>query len=305
MFRISDIKKLFFVFLLLNFLTVNAQYHKMPFDTNHYWQQNYGNNQNNVACDYTLKFIKDSSINSKTYKFIKRIYKSCNFYYYAFYLSADTNAFLRDDTILKRVVIFRNNQEYILYNFNKNVGDTAKLYEFNFNSLSTYTIQTKDSIFLGDGLYHKRFLVKNINSTFWVYEGVGGWSGLLTPYFIGLGVGNGLVCFATTQPTLHTIWSQYSSSYPCLIITSNKVYNLNENNTCLFPNPSYDLINIKTEGLYQKNIEVKNVLGQVVYNLQNINTENTELNIKDLPRGMYFVTIHFTGKTSTARFIKN
>ncbi len=73
-----------------------------------------------------------------------------------------------------------------------------------------------------------------------------------------------------------------------------------------YPNPSNELINIKLEILSETNttIEITNTLGQVV--LSKALTQNiTQLNISDLTKGIYFITVKTGDKTSTQKLVIN
>jgi hypothetical protein len=91
---------------------------------------------------------------------------------------------LRQDTVLKRIIQLDNTQEKILYNFSKNIGDTALLTSFGFGASSlTYTLLSKDSVLINDGFYHKRYkFYPNPNDYVTVIEGIGSTAGLFSPW---------------------------------------------------------------------------------------------------------------------------
>lgn len=57
-----------------------------------------------------------------------------------------------------------------------------------------------------------------------------------------------------------------------------------------YPNPASSVATISA-GSMIRNIEVVNSLGQKVYGLQNVNSENFELNVSGLASGLYFITV--------------
>lgn len=57
-----------------------------------------------------------------------------------------------------------------------------------------------------------------------------------------------------------------------------------------YPNPANSMATISA-GSVIRNIEVVNSLGQKVYGLQNVNSENYELNVSGLAQGLYFITV--------------
>ena len=107
---------------------------------------------------------------------------------------------LRQDSAQRKVFILINNQENILYNFNKVVGDTLKALDLSTgpSAIYTYTVIAIDSVLLLDNKYHKRFRYSTYN---WNYaiEGVGGEWGLLTPYFTVFETGRETICLGTNR----------------------------------------------------------------------------------------------------------
>ena len=75
----------------------------------------------------------------------------------------------------------------------------------------------------------------------------------------------------------------------------------------VFPNPAYNKLNIKIETLYPGviPIEIVNCEGKVVKSTtvdKNVNSSVTELNIKDLPGGTYYVSVRI-GKYNETKTI--
>jgi len=70
----------------------------------------------------------------------------------------------------------------------------------------------------------------------------------------------------------------------------------------LFPNPSHNIISIKTDLLFDTNYyEIFNILGEKLIFGNNI---NSEINISDLDQGIYFIKLHQDGVVSIGKFIK-
>ena len=285
---------LFLMLFVLNYLAVNAQYRKMPLDTNHYWQEHcsyspsMGQSQSNT---YKLKVKKDSIINGKTYQFLYAYDLSCAGLYDAI--------FLRQDTLLKRVIILLGNQERILYNFDKNVGDTATLY-CEFGGGTTYTLASKDSVLINDGFYHKRFSFGGIK----VIEGVGSQNGLLFPYCIGIDSYTNLECLAQISPSL-TIYSSGGIGTSCPVIANFNLNSDNKNILSIFPNPSSDAIHISAKNIIPKSIEITNIIGETVLSINKISEINVTVNLNNFVQGVYFVKVFFADKNVSRIFIKN
>lgn len=74
---------------------------------------------------------------------------------------------------------------------------------------------------------------------------------------------------------------------------------LNENTVKLYPNPATDVVNIKTNQTI-KNVAVFNVNGQKVLDIAN----QSQINISNLPTGMYFLNINTNQSNQTIKILK-
>lgn len=77
-------------------------------------------------------------------------------------------------------------------------------------------------------------------------------------------------------------------------------------NVFLYPNPSQNSIIIRTEKTDQRitEIQIKNLTGEKVLHVLNLNTTQTIINTTDLPGGLYIVTIKLDDNYSMLKFIK-
>jgi hypothetical protein len=296
-------KKLLFLFLLSLFCsTTQAQYRKLPLDTKHFWQQQVSINmfpQPYTTCNYRLKVLKDSIVNGKKFKHIIESNAGCNPGYPPYLLTV--NKLIREDTVLKIVTVLDNGQEKIIYNFNKNVGDTVTLFGLN-QVVATTTVLVKDSILCSDGFYHKRFMFANSSITH--IEGIGSTDGLI-PSLAAFEFNQQLNCLAALEPTFSTIYSIGGlGTYCSLTVGLQNQTNL-KNSIAVFPNPSTNVLNIRIENEIPESIELKNILGQTVFVTNAIKGNLTTINTNDLPQGMYFININLAGQNITERFIKN
>ena len=280
----------------------------MPLDTNHYWhEQSYysvssGTFSAYYTCEYLYKLEKDTIISSNSYKKIIMKNKVCQSSSYP--PSAPLKSFVREDTILKRVIVLDNSyQEKILYNFNKNIGDTANL--FNGTTVKTYSLTAKDSILLNDGLYHKRFMYDNgTGGTFQVITGVGGVYGLFTPYVLGIGSGTNLLCTGKTYPILSTIYHIDGATGTCSpIITS--LHEFEESNKpyiSIYPIPTSYFLNISANdfNLSNSTIKITNTLGQIIFTSIFV----PQIDISQLIQGIYFLTVQDNSNEKTVKIIK-
>ncbi|GGH44009.1 hypothetical protein IA57_10435 [Mangrovimonas yunxiaonensis] len=74
---------------------------------------------------------------------------------------------------------------------------------------------------------------------------------------------------------------------------------LDENTVKLYPNPATDVVNIKTNQTI-KNVRVFNVNGQKVLEIAN----QSQINISNLPTGMYFLSINTNQSNQTIKILK-
>ena len=293
-------KKLIFCFLIMaGFSRLNAQkYIKMPLDKNHYWQQHSNDSHSNVMysvlnCDY-LSFVhlKDTLINGKMYTPVSSG-GTCDVSLIQPYAP---DGLLREDTLLQRINILIGNTEYILYNFNKNAGDTAVLYspfDGDGKALDTFKVTLKDSVLLSDGLYHPRF---GFNQ-FKVIEGVGGLNGLITPYYSDFESSRTLICFGTINPSL-PVYDVHNNYIPCNLITLSIPSPKEKNNYIhLLPNPANEILNIECLMMNGEKTEIRicDATGREIKSAAIQNTK-TEINVREMEPGIYFADIFIDGK---------
>jgi hypothetical protein len=71
----------------------------------------------------------------------------------------------------------------------------------------------------------------------------------------------------------------------------------------IYPSPSNSILNIKSNNQQLQNatIEIKNTLGQSVY----FDVYAPQINISDLPSGIYFITLNHKEDKRTIKFVKN
>lgn len=286
-----------------------SQFKKIPFDTSFYWRQSSISMPNQtVSCgtfQYQIKYNKDTLIQGKTFgKFSQYGGTSgtspCG-------LSYISTGYLRQDTVLKKVSILDNNYiERPLYNFSKVVGDTMQVYQKNINANITVTVTVVDSLLFNDGKYHTRqgvFANGKYSDNF--YQELGALNGGL---FAQNNQINGtefqvFYCYGKTSP-IFTV-SYNASLNQCNLIPVSLIERSRQAYHKLFPNPNNGIFKIITTDNLIKNIEVFNIVGQVVFAEENINVDNLELNLKDLPIGLYHFKLHLLTGSEYATFIKN
>jgi hypothetical protein len=85
--------------------------------------------------------------------------------------------------------------------------------------------------------------------------------------------------------------------------SSNDIPVLNEA-LSISPNPTTDFIDISLVNLNPKELSLMNSSGQILKNINFENGNNLRLEVKDIPRGIYFLHVKSTEGISTKRFIK-
>ena len=89
---------------------------------------------------------------------------------------------------------------------------------------------------------------------------------------------------------LYDIGESDPSSIVDVEILFTSINTLDENNTKLYPNPAQDIINIKTNSNINM-IKVYNNSGQIIRKYTDGLSNNNQLDISDLPNGLYYLVI--------------
>lgn len=104
-----------------------------------------------------------------------------------------------------------------------------------------------------------------------------------------------------TNTTLHTICDDCLPIIP--LITNNKNIENKGFNSIIYPNPTSDLLHIKTTTSLQTNISIINSLGQVLVQ-QQLSNFMTSINIKSLPSGIYHIILTNGLEKETHKMVK-
>lgn len=189
--------------------------------------------------------------------------------------------------------------EFLLYDFNKQLGDTVFHPYGVYNGIQdTLIVQQIDSILCADGNYHKIWYFTGTGCASPWIEGVGSQINLLAPpYFCSVSGGIRLNCFINDSNLVY--------SYPgTACITSIEDLETDIRSLKIFPNPTTDLIKVEKYFSVEKNsgYKIRNIAGQIIQ--ENIIIP-TEINIKEFANGTYFISFENNGKIATRKFIKN
>jgi hypothetical protein len=223
-------------------------------------------------------------------------------------------------------------KEFLLYDFSLNLGDTVSVANFDeaendgfiryvkFKRVETIgiditnntfvTLHDNDSIFvLANGEQRKRILMENISETLfqsWI-EGIGSSDGPFNHYnnfSFELFTIKRLLCFNENEECLYKQSSfDYDEDDDCFTnyYPDNVVEN-NENDIMIYPNPTDDFINIENPSGSEYSIDIYNDKGQKLISQSSSGISN--INISDLPCGLYIITINSNYKNYNFKLIK-
>jgi len=227
----------------------------------------------------------DTMIGSYTYTKIHR-----NYYEYAIYMNIGQGVYnytlylLRQDTATRRVYLYRNGSDTLLYDYSLSVGDTVPAsYKIrDWNPSMIITITAIDSVLVG-GNYHKRL---NTNIGFLKYiEGVGSNQGFI-PVMLDFEAGdNDIMCFSVNGIFQY---SNLNWSGPCLPLSQNEI--TTNDFVSVYPNPSSGIFNINFGDAYLQisEIEIYNSLGEKIF-FSPVTNNLTSINLSSQPKGIYFL----------------
>ncbi|XMO85102.1 T9SS type A sorting domain-containing protein [Algibacter sp. AS12] len=71
-----------------------------------------------------------------------------------------------------------------------------------------------------------------------------------------------------------------------------------------YPNPVKDELNLKAKHPIAK-IEIFNTLGNIVWIISNVNALKTNINVSNLPSGVYFINVYSNQKIKTIKIVKS
>lgn len=215
--------------------------------------------------------------------------------------------------------------EFLIMDFNVAVGDTIyNLYSEGFFYHAKVVV--KDSILINDGIYHK-FI--NLEGTK-IYQG-GWWQDYTWPItwneralcgwnmfefdgehlggplfnipsnFYSISILYAFPSFCTTD-TLYI--NQIGITCENCIPQTNSIYEMEQINFDLFPNPTNEKLKISFTNVEKREISILNSFGQIIIHTS---TEFAEIELitKELSNGIYLINVKTKNSNSTKRFIKN
>jgi hypothetical protein len=309
-------KKIIFISLAFAFLKANTQtYQYVPFPTeNAVWSEEYWfSSENKYSIHSYERFAingEDTLINNKVYKklylFYDTIFNSNTAIYLGGIREENKKIYYLGDTVHQGKPLtdyYGFNQEILLYDFSLNIGDTLPTVATtpcNFIISPTFVTEI-DTVLIGNKF--RKVFKFNTYGVSWA-EGIGnisifGDAGLLfciAPHPTKGDWGNHLICFKQNDTIIY-FNNNYSECMP-LNINENNVMN---ENIVVSPNPATNYLTIKSGIIQPFTFQLYNMQGTALLAGKTSNTQ-TELNVANLPRGLYVLKI-ITNNQSVAKKI--
>ncbi len=308
----------YFIILFFSFfvqIKTEAQIY-VPFpDSNAVWQVEYGGYQCSCCASYNYSFTGDTLISAIVYHKLQQrglkyleIQGLCStipMWSLDEYIGA-----IRSDNIQKKVFIVPrdSSSEFLLYDFNMNVGDTVQGW-LNYHSFSSpgihVVVDSIDSLLISNQ-YRKRFNLLVIDGGFMpveIIEGIGSTSepfiGPLYEFewngYISCFMQDGQVLFPDTNSSC--IFTELTEK-----LTTNSSLNV-------FPNPfSTELaISIHRQSKKPVNIEIINICGQKLF-LEQFNSSifpsSRKVDLSFLSSGIYMLVVTIDEERMVQRIVK-
>ncbi len=243
-------------------------------------------------CIYT--YMNYSILSDTTIYLNQKAYKVLQTY------NPNIYALIREDTAKKVHLylpdnngIFSNDTgEFVIYDFNLNIGDTMITNHFNTSIINIVT--DKDSITL-NGESRVRFTIKRpfYGFTYYWIEGIGSDMGLLGNYYIPFEGSHELICYH--HLTLDYISPQFTDCKGYLGIKENNLQPIS-----ISPNPATDKLTVNvTERILQ--LSIYTLTGKQIKTYRDI--DNT-IDISELPDGIYLLQLQTETGITYRKFIK-
>ncbi len=95
---------------------------------------------------------------------------------------------------------------------------------------------------------------------------------------------------------------EVSAEFKLYVVDVLDIDNLS-NNIQIFPNPSNGIFTIAGDDIVS--IDIINIKGEIIRSDQNISQKNNNLDISDMPNGIYFIKINSKLSSELRKIIKN
>lgn len=225
---------------------------------------------------------------------------------------------LREDTINKKVyaAVYDYNgtaadtNEYMLYDFNINIGDSVQIRQWNFYTKNFITrllhCTNQDSVLSYDG-YRKRWRMEFYEKPYWANDTAKNWD-----YWVE-GVGSMLDLFYAVGPWyifekwelachgrttgLDQFMAVYGDGCSEILATQNDI--IKPAILSIFPNPINENngFKVKCDCKIERTL-IYNLLGDICYEEKFNDSQLNEINLKpNLNKGIYFITVQYNDRS--------
>jgi hypothetical protein len=243
--------------------------------------------------DVKSTVVSDTVISSFHYYIITSIRKHSGFNMITYKLPDTT--FLRNDTANKKVYAYINNSDSLIYDFDKQIGDTL------FPTLPGNFSVVVDTIGMITyyGIQYKFYGQKPITTDQILIEGLGTKFGfVLHAYSPGFESGYFTKCIKYQGQALYG-----DSSNTCDVITGVLEYS-NQDNILIYPNPSKDYLQFNIPFVSNNvNVSVYSIIGSLLGTYNKINL-NSRIDISPLDKGTYIIELEIDGRNYYNKFVK-
>jgi hypothetical protein len=202
-----------------------------------------------------------------------------------------TNAFLREDTISKKVYIFYQDSDMLLYDFSLSAGDT--LTSFFAGQGLDLVVDSIQNLILLDGSVRQVFYLNNGE---YYIESIGGSQGLFFPLTTAIGFAEDPIC--TTDNGVQ-LWGNSCLNYLDMDEISGPPKNVS-----VIPDPSQYLITIYSI-LPLQAVKIFDVPGELVYEKNNLQTNNLNVDVSQFTNGIYFLEARGKNWSVIKKVMKN
>ena len=291
---ILSLNLLFLVFI--NCAHSQTQYPHFP-DKHAIWKQSVYHN-GTLDHGYQLKIEKDTFLNGYPYRMLVHYFDSLmdnpN--------KAHTRWFIREDTIQKKVYIFRTDfsKEYLLYDFSIQVGDTIKESWFKYSQ--GWKVTQIDTIYIQNNEHHVFHFDSDVAS---VIDGIGSLAGLTNDPWESIK----LDCHLRGKDRQPYFIPDSSSNCELhhYAVGIEEKQSINSE-IRLFPNPCNGTFSLQfQESIENANMTIINAIGKRVYGTTDLATgQNTFLTFNTaLQPGIYFVVLQDGKKIYREKIVVN
>ena len=299
--------KILSVFLLLISLTITgfSQYSQF-IDKNklwveeHSWEDVYDPRPPESSI-YFVYFEGDTVINDTTYQ---KLYRQ-RFFLDTWYTNdashlidstlkqAEEYAYLREDTINKKVYEYSYDIDRLIYDFSMNIGDSISEFD------GTFSLDSIVDITLDNGSVRKKYFFSDSDQylTSYYIEGIGGENGILSPFrsipLSGIDASNHIICYSEDSIELYGTCNQ-----PDYVITKTSDLVDSQYSIKLYPNPSNNQALIDLGEVYETiKITILDIKGAALIEKTYNQEQFCDIKLHSLDRGIYLVNVEINKKS--------